>query len=104
MKSKLWKLAMSLKTESTDGGAILIGLLLIAEGLYNMGPEIYGGRYNIVYETQDYFVLRTDKGFEVYKHGPTVATRVSQIGYQGQKGLDRAKLEIERRTAKEHRP
>jgi len=69
-----------------------------------MTPEIYGGKYNIIYETQDYFVLRTDKGFEVYKHGPTAATRVSQIGYQGQKGLDRAKLEIERRTAKEHRP
>jgi hypothetical protein len=46
-----------------------------------------------VFETEKYFVVRVDKGFEVYKIGPTAA------GYEGDKGLQRAKLEIERRES-----
>ena len=51
----------------------------------------------IVYDVGDYFVVMSEKGYEVYKTGATAATRVAVIGYKGQKGLDRAKWEIEYR-------
>lgn len=58
----------------------------------------------IVYEHGDFYVTRNEKGhFLVYKMGATAATRVAYIGYEGQKGLDRAKAEIERRE-REHNP
>ena len=58
----------------------------------------------IVYEHGDYYVTRNSKGhFEVWKMGATAATHVSYIGYEGQKGLDRAKAEVERRE-REHNP
>lgn len=53
----------------------------------------------IVYDTGAYWVKQTCKGFEVYKTGLTHSTRCAVIGYRGQKGLDRAKAEIERRSA-----
>jgi hypothetical protein len=52
---------------------------------------------DIVFETDRYWVKRVPKGFEVYKTGLTHSTRVAVIGYTGDKGLQRAKLEIERR-------
>lgn len=52
---------------------------------------------DIVYDTGRYFVLRVAKGFEVYECGPTASTRCARIGYPGDKGLERAKLEIARR-------
>ena len=54
---------------------------------------------NIIFETKKYYIVRVKNGFEVYKNGVTAATRVAQIGYQGAKGLQRAKLEIEKREA-----
>jgi hypothetical protein len=58
---------------------------------------------DIVYERGDYWVRRaTDfKGFEVFKIGVTCSTRCARIGFEGQKGLDYAKREIERRIAAE---
>ena len=52
---------------------------------------------NIIFETQKHFIVRVSKGFEVYEIGPTAATRCAVIGYEGDKGLERAKLEILRR-------
>ena len=54
---------------------------------------------DIVFETDHYWVKRVPKGFEVYKTGLTHSARVAVIGYTGDKGLQRAKLEIERREA-----
>jgi hypothetical protein len=54
---------------------------------------------DIVFETDHYWVKRVPKGFEVYKTGLTHSTRVAIIGHTGDKGLQRAKLEIERREA-----
>lgn len=54
---------------------------------------------DVVYETDQYWVKRAAKGFEVYKIGPTSSTRVAVIGYPGDKGLQRAKDEIARREA-----
>ena len=54
---------------------------------------------DIVFETDHYWVKRVPKGFEVYKTGLTHSTRVAIIGYTGEEGLQRAKLEIERREA-----
>ena len=57
---------------------------------------------DIVYEQGDYFVLPADgkEGFEIWKSGITHATRCGVIGWEGQKGVDRAKIEIERRVLK----
>ncbi len=54
---------------------------------------------HIVYESGDYFVVRAPrgKGFEIYKNDVTASVRVSQVGYEGQRGLDWTKSEIERR-------
>ena len=40
-------------------------------------------------------------GFAVYKAGATCNHRVASIGWRGQKGLDRAKAEADRRHEKE---
>lgn len=55
----------------------------------------------ILYETGDYFVTRADtfKGFQVWRNVGTHAASVARIGYEGQKGLDRAKAEADRRRA-----
>jgi hypothetical protein len=53
---------------------------------------------DISYEKGPYWVLNMgSKGFEVYKNGITHSTRCAIIGYQGQNGLKRAIIEIERR-------
>ena len=52
----------------------------------------------IVYETHKYWVLDLgSKGFEVYRKTITHSERCARIGFTGTNGLDRAKLEIERR-------
>jgi hypothetical protein len=53
-----------------------------------------------LYETGDYWVARepSGKGFEVWRNGPTAATRCAQIGYAGDEGLQRAKREADRRS------
>ena len=57
----------------------------------------------IVYESGDYYVVRVAKGFEVYKNSATCGTRCAVIGYLGDKGLQRAKQEIERRAERDFR-
>lgn len=58
---------------------------------------------DIVYEKGDYWVMLTAKlTYEVYKTGITHSTRCAQIGYKGEVGLQRAKLEIDRRIAEDH--
>ena len=57
---------------------------------------------DIAYESEDYWVLKTRKGFEVYRKRITHSVRCAIIGYPGQKGLDRAIAEIARRTTNDH--
>ena len=45
---------------------------------------------NIKYESFNYWVLKVNSGFEVYKTGVTLSTRCAQIGYIGKEGLDKA--------------
>lgn len=53
---------------------------------------------DIMYEKGNHWVLRTNKGtYEVYKNGVTHSVRCAIIGFEGQKGLDRAKEECNRR-------
>lgn len=56
---------------------------------------------DIVFEIGAHFVIRAPKGYEVYRQGLTHATRVAQIGqgYGGNRALDRAIQEAERREA-----
>ena len=52
----------------------------------------------IAYETSQHWVENVgDKGFIVWQIGLTHSTKVATIGYQGVKGLKRAKLEIQKR-------
>lgn len=54
----------------------------------------------IVHETKKHWVLDCgSKGFEVYRKTITHSERCAVIGFTGAKGLERAKLEIERREA-----
>lgn len=55
---------------------------------------------DIVYELGQYWVYKMpkDKGFEVYKNGLTHSTRCAQIGYKGDKGLNRAIEECNKRN------
>lgn len=56
---------------------------------------------NVIYEKGEYFVVpAAKKGFEIFKQGATAATRCAVVGYEGQTGLDRCKVEIERRLNK----
>ena len=45
---------------------------------------------NIVYEGKTYWVLKIVDGYEVYRKGITHSVRVSQIGFTGPEGLDKA--------------
>lgn len=47
---------------------------------------------DIIYETKNYWVLRTKKGFEIYKIGITYSTKCAQFGYKGKnKAIEEAK-------------
>lgn len=52
---------------------------------------------NIMYEGRNYWVLKIKDGFEVYRTGITHSTKVSQIGYTGEKGLNRAIIDCKNR-------
>lgn len=55
----------------------------------------------IVFQTDRHWVRRAPKkGFEVYRVEGTHSVRCAIIGFEGQEGLDRAKVEIERREGK----
>lgn len=54
---------------------------------------------DILYQNGDYWVCAAAKsGFEVYRDGTTHSTRVAVIGYEGVRGLERAKLECDERA------
>lgn len=54
---------------------------------------------DILYEKGDYWVCKSEKkGYEVYKIGVTCSTRCAIIGYEGNKGLELAKDECDRRA------
>ena len=52
----------------------------------------------ILYENGDYWVCKAKKGYEVYKSGFTHSTRCAVIGWDGQKGINRAIQEADRRA------
>jgi len=52
---------------------------------------------NIVHETKHFWVLKVDGGYDIYRNGITCSTRCAQIGFTGEIGLHKAKLECERR-------
>lgn len=54
---------------------------------------------DILYEDKDkeYYVIRVQHGYEVYKNGITHATRCAQIGWAGEVGLQKAIAEINKR-------
>ena len=53
--------------------------------------------HDILYECAPYWICRAKKGFEVYRIETTHSVRCAIIGYEGDKGLQRAKDEIQRR-------
>jgi hypothetical protein len=58
----------------------------------------------VLYEVGDFWVSKAkDGGFEVYKTGLTHSTRVAQIGYEGETGLQKAKAEADRRARAERK-
>jgi hypothetical protein len=53
---------------------------------------------DILMEIGDYYVIAAPKvGYEIYHNGITHATRIAQIGYAGDRGLQRCREEIEKR-------
>jgi len=56
---------------------------------------------DIVYEKGNYWALKVDYGFDVYKTGITHSTRCARIGYKNQVGLDKVIVEIDRRIENE---
>jgi hypothetical protein len=57
-------------------------------------------RAGIVYEAEGFYVREANKGFEVYKPSAsgTHAERCAIIGYAGERGLEMAKAEVNRRV------
>lgn len=53
---------------------------------------------SILYENGRFWVCRAVKGFEVYENAATHSRLCALIGYDGQKGFDRAKAEADRRA------
>lgn len=54
---------------------------------------------DILYETKDFWVRRDKGGYAVYQTGITCSTRRATIGYEGDKGFQRAKSECDKRQA-----
>lgn len=54
---------------------------------------------DVVFEQGKHWVLRVDGGYEVYRTGVTHSTRCAQIGYTGERGLQKAIAEAQRREA-----
>jgi hypothetical protein len=55
---------------------------------------------DILYENGKFWVCKSEtrKGFEVYEIGITCSTRCAIIGYEGEKGLEIAKTECDKRV------
>ena len=56
---------------------------------------------DIVFELDNYFVLKAKHGFEIYKSGITHSIRCAIIGYEGQIGIDKSIREIQKRQERE---
>jgi len=56
---------------------------------------------DIVFESAcgTYWAMPARYGFDIYKTGLTHSTRVAQIGFQGERGMEQVKAEVERRLA-----
>ena len=52
---------------------------------------------DIIFENGPYWVLKVKYGYDVYKCGVIHSTRCAIIGWKGERGLDKAKNEIDRR-------
>ena len=57
---------------------------------------------DILCEKGDYWAIKVNYGYDVYKNGITHSTRCARIGYKGKDGLDRVKKEIDRRIEKDN--
>ena len=57
---------------------------------------------DILFEIGDHWVCKSEtwKGYEVMKNGFTHSVRVARIGYEGEKGLEKAKSEAIKRAKK----
>jgi len=53
---------------------------------------------DILYENSDYWVCKSKNGYEVYKNCITHSTRCAIIGYEGEKGLNMAIYECDKRA------
>ncbi len=60
---------------------------------------------DILFEIGDYWVCKSEtwKGYEVMKNGITHSVRVARIGYEGEKGLEKAKEEAIKRAKNDER-
>jgi hypothetical protein len=62
----------------------------------------------ILYQVGNHYVVAAtfgkSEGFEVWKDGATSGLRVARIGYPGQRGLDKAKEEVNRREGLQQNP
>ena len=60
---------------------------------------------DILFEIGDYWVCESQKwkGYEVLKNGVTHSVRVAQIGFEGEKGLEKAKEEAIKRAKNDER-
>lgn len=52
---------------------------------------------DIIFEKGEYWVKKALHGYDVYKTGITCSTRCAIIGYEGEKGIQMAIEEINRR-------
>jgi hypothetical protein len=52
----------------------------------------------VLYENGSFWVCKAKHGYEVYKDGVSHATRVAIIGYESEKGLQKAIAEADRRA------
>lgn len=53
---------------------------------------------DIVYELGPYWAMRAKKvGYDIFKTGITHSTRCAHIGFEGEAGLQKVKVEIARR-------
>ena len=54
---------------------------------------------DVMYETDNHFLLKVKGGYEGYRKGITHATRCAVIGWEGEKGFVRGRDELDRRES-----
>lgn len=78
----------------------------IYRGELHLKKNAHGGNIHIdikdiVYESGKLWVLRTKRGFEVYRSELTHSVKVAVIGWAGKKGEELAIAEVDRRNKEE---